>query len=223
MQESISSRITILCKIYFKFFCVEYSSHFLKSLITLGCIYTGIIFGKIILNLFIMATQNENLKKALKSKEVTDSPEDQKKLQPDQANIKIPDVSDIPGQEHVHVPRMNELADTTISSDDEEGKGLFDNTEGMEDDANVTDEEKELLEESSISMASDDDTRLRRADLDNKDLDGEPLNEAEDVSGKDLDVPGQEDDDPMEEIGEEDEENNEYSLGGDNHDNVPNV
>jgi len=48
------------------------------------------------------------------------------------------------------------------------------------------------------------------------------LNEAENVSGKDLDVPGQELDDPMEDIGEEDEENNEYSLGGDNHDNVPN-
>jgi hypothetical protein len=169
-----------------------------------------------------MAKQNEKLKKALKSKEITDSSEDQKDLQPDQATIKIPDVSDIPGQEHVHVPRMNEVADTTISSDDEEGKGLFDNTEGMEDNTNVTDEEKELLQETSESMASDEDMRLRRAELDDKDLDGEPLNEAGNVSGKDLDVPGQELDDPMEDIGEEDEENNEYSLGGDNHDNVPN-
>ena len=34
----------------------------------------------------------------------------------------------------------------------------------------------------------------------------------------DLDVPGSELDDDNEEIGEEDEENNYYSLGGDNHD-----
>ena len=35
--------------------------------------------------------------------------------------------------------------------------------------------------------------------------------------GADLDIPGVEQDDPGEAIGEEDEENNYYSLGGDNH------
>jgi hypothetical protein len=40
------------------------------------------------------------------------------------------------------------------------------------------------------------------------------------VTGDDLDVPGAEDDDPNEEIGEEDEENNYYSLGGDAHENL---
>lgn len=44
----------------------------------------------------------------------------------------------------------------------------------------------------------------------------DPLN----VNGDDLDVPGAEDDDPNEEIGEEDEENNYYSLGGDAHENL---
>ncbi len=39
----------------------------------------------------------------------------------------------------------------------------------------------------------------------------------EDLSGDDLDVPGSELDDQQEEIGSEDEENNYYSLGGDNH------
>ena len=39
----------------------------------------------------------------------------------------------------------------------------------------------------------------------------------EDMSGSDLDIPGAELDDLNEEIGEEDEENNYYSLGGDNH------
>jgi hypothetical protein len=40
----------------------------------------------------------------------------------------------------------------------------------------------------------------------------------DDVTGEDLDVTGSELDDNQEEIGSEDEENNYYSLGGDNHD-----
>jgi len=40
------------------------------------------------------------------------------------------------------------------------------------------------------------------------------------VTGDDLDVPGADEDDPNEDIGEEDEENNYYSLGGDNHENL---
>lgn len=40
------------------------------------------------------------------------------------------------------------------------------------------------------------------------------------VSGDDLDIPGSELDDSMEEIGSEDEENNGYSLGGDNHNDL---
>ena len=40
----------------------------------------------------------------------------------------------------------------------------------------------------------------------------------DDSSGNDLDVPGSELDDNEEETGNEDEENNLYSLGGDNHD-----
>jgi hypothetical protein len=39
----------------------------------------------------------------------------------------------------------------------------------------------------------------------------------DDVTGGDLDVPGSEYDDEDEDIGREDEENNYYSLGGDNH------
>ena len=38
--------------------------------------------------------------------------------------------------------------------------------------------------------------------------------------GADLDIPGVELDDPDEAIGEEDEENNYYSLGGDNHNDL---
>jgi hypothetical protein len=41
-----------------------------------------------------------------------------------------------------------------------------------------------------------------------------------DFAGKDLDIPGSELDDASEEIGAEDEENNSYSLGGDNHEDL---
>lgn len=41
-----------------------------------------------------------------------------------------------------------------------------------------------------------------------------------DVSGADLDVPGAENDDAQEAIGSEDEENNHYSLGGDDKENL---
>jgi len=42
----------------------------------------------------------------------------------------------------------------------------------------------------------------------------------DDVSGTDLDIPGSELDDSQEEIGSEDEENNYYSLGGDDKENL---
>ena len=54
-------------------------------------------------------------------------------------------------------------------------------------------------------------------------LKNEKLNEKDfkqDKSGSDLDVPGSEIDDDQENIGNEDEENNYYSLGGDNHNDL---
>jgi hypothetical protein len=42
----------------------------------------------------------------------------------------------------------------------------------------------------------------------------------EDMTGNDLDVPGGELDDEQENIGSEDEENNYYSLGGDDHNDL---
>lgn len=54
------------------------------------------------------------------------------------------------------------------------------------------------------------------------DIDSDDWNEKsfeDDMVGDDLDVPGSEYDDEDEAIGREDEENNYYSLGGDNHEN----
>ena len=42
----------------------------------------------------------------------------------------------------------------------------------------------------------------------------------DDLSGDDLDIPGAELDDTQEELGSEDEENNYYSIGGDNHNDL---
>jgi hypothetical protein len=42
----------------------------------------------------------------------------------------------------------------------------------------------------------------------------------DDVFGEDLDIPGTELDDEQENIGSEDEENNYYSIGGDNHNDL---
>ncbi len=46
------------------------------------------------------------------------------------------------------------------------------------------------------------------------------IDQDDDLSGDDLDVPGSELDDDQEDIGNEDEENNYYSLGGDNHNDL---
>ena len=45
-------------------------------------------------------------------------------------------------------------------------------------------------------------------------------NFSQDHSGGDLDIPGSELDDDQEDIGTEDEENNGYSIGGDNHNDL---
>lgn len=150
-----------------------------------------------------------------------ESADDKKHLRPDEGTLNLPDVKDIPGQEHVRPLPAGEMADTTISSADEEGAGLLDSDdEPSFRGSNVTNEERELLEESVSSMGTEDDQLLRRAKLDTTDEDGTPLNEGTDQSGSDLDVPGSEDDDDNEEIGEEDEENNSFSLNDDKEDNI---
>jgi hypothetical protein len=155
-------------------------------------------------------------------RDLPDKPRDKARLQPEEATIDLPDVKDIPGQEFVHVPPLGEIADTTISSDDEEGVGVFEDDEedetliqmGTEDD--ITAEDKRMLQQSDERMPTDEEDRLKRATLDNRDNEGELLNErSNERTGGDLDTSGVEEDDKNEFIGEEDEENNTYSLGGD--------
>jgi hypothetical protein len=165
-----------------------------------------------------------------RNSDIHDSPRDNERLKKEETTIDMPEVRDIPGQEHIHVPALGELADTTISSDDEEGVGILDDLNDEDDasihmgtEADVTGNDRSMLETADNFHATEDEDNLRRASLDSTDFEGEPLNEAsfgEEQSGADLDVPISETDDANERIGEEDEENNAYSLGGDSNDQV---
>ena len=146
--------------------------------------------------------------------DLSESKRDKELLKPDEGTLDLPEVKDIPGQEHVRPLPPGEMADTTISSEDEEANKLLNTDEDilLDKDLNVTNTERDLLQRSSESMATLDDEQLNAATLDNTDDEGEKLNESSDISGKDLDVPGSDEDNANEEIGEEDEENNSYSL-----------
>jgi hypothetical protein len=156
--------------------------------------------------------------KGSRTKDLTDNPRDTSKLKPEQGQLAMPDASEIAGQENVRPPAIGEMRDTTISSADEEGRSVFEKNEISTGESDVTDEERALLSKSVNSTASADDQQLENAELDETDDDGDPLNVKSDLSADDLDIPGSEDDDENEELGEEDEENNSYSLGGDRHD-----
>jgi hypothetical protein len=165
----------------------------------------------------------QNEKDNAKNSDLQDSSRDIERLQADKATLDLPDVKDIPGQELVHPPEPGEFADTTIASDDEEGVGLFEDSDEDKDiqmntEADVPAQDKSLLQQTDERMPTDDEERLRRSSLDNTDNEGDPLNEKSmdnARSGSDLDTSGVDEDDPNEFIGEEDEENNTYSLGGD--------
>ena len=105
-----------------------------------------------------------------------------------------------------------------VYNNEKENKGLTDPENDRDDASNVSPEENDLLDQTVNRMGSTDDKDQARATLDNTDDDGESLNEQNDASGNDLDVPGAEADDDNEELGEEDEENNSYSLGADKKD-----
>jgi hypothetical protein len=64
-------------------------------------------------------------------------------------------------------------------------------------------------------------SRDKEESLDDEDQPQKKKKSADDKSlGADLDIPGSELDDADESIGEEDEENNYYSLGGDDHEDL---
>jgi hypothetical protein len=80
---------------------------------------------------------------ASRNADLPDSPHDAERLKPEETILDLPDVHDIPGQEFVHTAPLGALADTTISSADEEGEGLFDDAADADEDAFIPGTEDE--------------------------------------------------------------------------------
>jgi len=158
------------------------------------------------------------------------SKEDELK-QDDETYIELPDVKDIPGQENIvsaGIPA--EMSDETIASDDEEGilegKDIFEEDDDtkivMGTDADITADDLTLLGDPDQDQDMNEDELIRKEGLDDTDADGDLLNEAtsnEDSTGDDLDIPDADNSEPdSDAMGQGDEENNYYSLGGPDND-----
>ncbi|MEP6616540.1 MAG: hypothetical protein ABJA57_08180 [Ginsengibacter sp.] len=161
-----------------------------------------------------------NVDKAVPSyhSDLPDNKHDRKEMESETFTIDLPDVKDIPGQEFIHPLPPGEFSDTTISSDDEEGIGIFEEGDDeilIDDQSDISSLEKRILEHADEDMPTGDEANLRNAELDDSDEEGSQLNEESGAATRGLDVPGSEDDDQDEDMGDEDEENNEYSLGAD--------
>jgi hypothetical protein len=83
---------------------------------------------------------------------------------------------------------------------------------GNEDIYSKSNEEKD--------MDPEDPSKMKSPNENGKAGEQNEKNFLEDMSGSDLDVPGSEADDNYKKVGNEDEENNYYSLGGDGHNNL---
>lgn len=79
----------------------------------------------------------------------------------------------------------------------------------------ASEESENDINAEDLAALEQEDRNIVATNLDDTDEDGTPLNENADIKdmGADLDVPGAELDDVDEAVGEEDEENNYYSLG----------
>jgi hypothetical protein len=160
--------------------------------------------------------------------DLPDSPEDRKKLEQEETTVSIPDVKDIPGQEFVNAPPMGEMADTTVSSADEEGAGIFGDEQEFERGGagSVSRDERQALERIDYMPTTDEDN-LQRASLDSTDFQGDTLNEkgfgetrGDTVAPDDLDTNITDDESTYNSPSDEDEENDSYSLGSADNDNV---
>lgn len=103
---------------------------------------------------------------------------------------------------------LDAMEDTNNYAAGSEGESISDDTT----DSDITPEERALLDS---SFEDDEERILHDAALDDMDDEGTLLNEKSSensIGGGDLDVPGAGDDDADEDLGEEDEENNSYSL-----------
>lgn len=165
--------------------------------------------------------------------DITNPDNNNGKVNFNEENIALPEVNDIPGQERITPAPLGMMADTTISSDDEEGirngKDIFGDDDDdvkivMGTEADVTAEDLQLLgaREEDMDMG-DDESMASMQGLDDTDFDGEKLNEGSGTmasTGADLDLPTAEGGNLDEALGQGDEENDYFSLGSDDNDNM---
>ena len=109
------------------------------------------------------------------------------------------------GMERVHV-NLEDLS-TSRKTDKQMTEEVTRETKGKTK-SDLTKEDRRALGSDGLNSDEGDDDQLRNRVT--------PV----DFAGKDLDIPGSELDDASESIGAEDEENNSYSLGGDNHEDL---
>lgn len=152
--------------------------------------------------------------------DLPDNQHDKERMQPEETVINLPDVTDIPGQENVHVAPLGELSDTTISSGDEEGNRVFNENEEdvtvrMGTEADVNPKERRALDDDQY-MSTRDADNLRRATLGNTDFQGEELNEESfggERSGYNMDIPDSRNDVLNPFLRHEENKNKDFEVG----------
>ncbi len=116
------------------------------------------------------------------SEDLLDSPKDREQLKSETAIMDLPEVKDIPGQENIVPMPLGELADTTISSDDEEGVGILDFED--EDDDDVANTSSEVTnqgnkESTETGTAIEDGAQLKGSEDDITNARDQALNDLE--------------------------------------------
>jgi hypothetical protein len=143
------------------------------------------------------------------------------------------DDQDLPGYPHYPADEdiMNPQSGFKKIAADEElanssrlsGRNVNERT-NPDDTTDETEDDLQIVRGTEADVTKDDIALLgaRNADQDSGDdeLTGNARVDATDEEDPDLDVPGADLDDEQESIGEEDEENNYYSLGGDRHESL---
>ena len=117
------------------------------------------------------------------------------------------DIMNVEGEERIDADVEDIARSRNILSSDLPGRTAVEKIPSNENETDINAEPNDAdLTAEDILALDGEDADTAKVDL----LEGE----------NDLDIPGAENDDANEEIGEEDEENNYYSLGGDAHENL---
>lgn len=126
-----------------------------------------------------------------------------RRVEADLESARIDPPTNTTGRQNPGPRPLSDNADIAPSIDTEEDEELIN-----KDQFAVTEEDLEALgpEDLSLDMGADEELKHRTRPVD--------------FTAKDLDIPGSELDDAAESTGSEDEENNSYSIGGDDHNDL---